>query len=59
MKSWKNAKTHGQLLNVELIDSFNTQIVSTFFNEIAIKWDEVLQEGKVYLFSGGNVKIAN
>jgi hypothetical protein len=42
LKYWNNAKTHGNLLNVELIDSLNTQIVSTFFNEIADKWNEVL-----------------
>jgi ssDNA-binding replication factor A large subunit len=41
------------------MDSFGTQFIATFFNDIAEKWDAILQEGKVYLFSGGSVKIAN
>ena len=58
-KPWKNAKGAGCLLNVELIDSFGTQIVATFFNDVAERWDEGLKEGGVYLFSNGSVKIAN
>lgn len=58
-KPWKNAKTAGVLLNIELMDSYGTQIIATFFNDIAEKWDAQLDEGKVYLFSGGSVKIAN
>jgi len=41
-KAWKNDKSSGYLLNMELIDSFDTQIVSTLFNEIADKWDKAL-----------------
>ena len=58
-KPWKNAKSAGVLLNIELIDNLGTQITATFFNEIAERWDERLREGGVYLFSGGSVKIAN
>jgi replication factor A1 len=50
-KPWKNAKSAGSLLNLELIDSYGTQVLATFFNDMADKWDEVLQEGNVYLFS--------
>lgn len=29
------------------------------FNEVAIKWFDQLQENKVYIFSGGSIKMAN
>jgi ssDNA-binding replication factor A large subunit len=58
-KAWKNAKTAGVLLNIELMDSAGTQITATFFNDIAERWDATLEEGKVYTFAGGSVKIAN
>ncbi len=59
LKAWKNAKTAGVLLNLELIDSHGTQILATFFNDVAKRWADELHEGKVYIFSNGSVKIAN
>jgi hypothetical protein len=44
-KSWKNEKTAGVLLNIELMDSAGTQITATFFNAVAEKWDLILKEG--------------
>ena len=41
------------------MDSLGTQIVTTFFNDVAKKWDAEISEGKVYTFSNGTVKIAN
>ncbi len=58
-RQWKNAKSEGSLLNIELIDSHGTQILATFFNDQADKYDAMLQENGVYLFSNGTVKIAN
>ena len=58
-KTWRNAKGEGTLLNIELIDFHGTQIVATFFNELANKYDLTLKENSVYLFSNGTVKIAN
>jgi replication factor A1 len=46
-------------LNIELIDNQGTQIQATFFNDQADKYDELLQENKVYTFSNGTVKMAN
>lgn len=37
----------------------NTQIEATFFNDAAIQFNELIQENSVYLFSNGNVKLAN
>lgn len=59
IKPWKNAKSEGHVMNVELIDSQGTQILATFYNDAAVKNNEVLQENKVYLFSNGSVKISN
>lgn len=58
-KQWKNAKGAGSLLNIELIDSTGSQILGTFFNDLADKYDDLLKENGVYLFSNGTVKIAN
>lgn len=58
-KSWKNAKGTGTLLNIEIIDNQGIQIQATFFNDQADKYDELLKENKVYLFSNGTVKMAN
>ena len=41
------------------MDSHDTQITATFFNDAAVRYEAELQEGAVYLFSGGNVKMAN
>jgi replication factor A1 len=58
-RPWKNAKTEGWVFNIELMDSHGTQITATFFNDAAVRYEAELQEGAVYLFSGGNVKMAN
>lgn len=58
-RPWKNAKTEGWVFNIELMDSLGTQIQATFFNDSAVRYEQELQEGAVYLLSGGNVKMAN
>ena len=58
-RPWKNAKTEGSVFNIELMDNEGTQIVGTFFNDSAEKYFAELEEGQVYTFTGGNVKIAN
>jgi len=55
----KTTKKGGQLLKIELVDSFGTKIEGTFFNDDAKHFDPLMQEDKVYLFSNGNVKMAN
>lgn len=58
-RPWKNARTEGWVFNIELMDSHGTQIQATFFNDSAVRYEQELQEGAVYLLSGGNVKMAN
>lgn len=59
MRSWNNPKGQGDLFNVDLIDRGDCQINATFFNEGARKYHQILEEGKVYKMSGGQIKMAN
>jgi len=59
LRSWKNARGEGTLLNIDLIDKEGTRIQATFFNDTAQKFDSELQENSVYTFTGGQVKLAN
>ncbi|CDW72882.1 replication protein a 70 kda dna-binding [Stylonychia lemnae] len=58
-KIWKNSRSEGSLLNIELMDCFGTQIQATFFKDSADRYDQIIKEGNIYLFSNGSVKIAN
>eukprot|EP00349_Pseudokeronopsis_sp_Brazil_P004562 CAMPEP_0202970298 /NCGR_PEP_ID=MMETSP1396-20130829/16270_1 /ASSEMBLY_ACC=CAM_ASM_000872 /TAXON_ID= /ORGANISM="Pseudokeronopsis sp., Strain Brazil" /LENGTH=188 /DNA_ID=CAMNT_0049698709 /DNA_START=518 /DNA_END=1086 /DNA_ORIENTATION=+ len=59
LKEWRNARGQGHILNIELVDYFGGQIQATFFNEQAVQFNDKLQENKVYIFSNGQIKIAN
>ena len=58
-KSWSNARGTGYLMSVDLIDSNGDQIQGTFFKEAVDKFDQLIEEGGVYMFSNGCVKMAN
>ena len=59
VKEWNNARGSGKLLNIELVDRYGTQIQATLFNKAVDKYDPILEQDKVYMFSKGTVKIAN
>ena len=59
IRNWSNSKGAGSILTVDLVDRNKSEIQAAFFNEAAAKFGPVLQEGKVYLMSGGQVKLAN
>jgi replication factor A1 len=59
LREWNNLKGSGCLLNLELMDKEGTLILATFFNEGAKKYDTILSENNVYLFSNGVLKISN
>lgn len=59
VKSWKNARGSGQLLNFDLVDKESTMIQGTAFNEQATKLDGLLERDGIFTFSGGYVKLAN
>lgn len=42
LKTWKNAKSEGHVMNVELIDNQGTQILATFYNDTAVKYHDML-----------------
>ncbi|KAL4439681.1 hypothetical protein ABPG75_002682 [Micractinium tetrahymenae] len=58
-KQPKRAFSKGFLLNVELVDEQGTSIEATFWRDAADRADELLEEGKVYIFGRGNVKPAD
>lgn len=49
LKKWQNNRGEGHILNVNLLDS-SGEIRATAFNDNAIKFNEILQEGKASLF---------
>lgn len=59
MRTFRNAKGEGQLMNVELVDQQQSELRATFFGSAAAKFHPMLQVGKVYTFSKGSVKPAN
>jgi len=55
----ETTRNGGALLKIELVDSYGTSIEGTFFKNSAEKFSSIIQEGKIYLFSDGNIKLAN
>jgi replication factor A1 len=55
----ETTRNGGALLKIELVDSYGTSIEGTFFKKSAEKFSTIIQEGKIYLFSDGNIKLAN
>ncbi|CDW85719.1 subunit of heterotrimeric replication protein a [Stylonychia lemnae] len=58
-KMWFNDRGQGLLINLDLMDAFGSTIQATFFKDAVEKYDELLIEGNVYVFTGGNVKQAH
>jgi len=59
IRSWSNAKGEGTLFSMSLLDSSGTDIRATMFKEAVEKFHGMLEEDKVYSFSGGRLKVAN
>jgi len=57
IRRWSNAKGEGTLFSIDLLDSEGGEIRSTFFKDACEKFYPVLEEGQVYTFSGGTLKI--
>lgn len=53
MRTWKNARGEGTILNVDIVDREGTLIQGTGFNETAQRLQESLELNQVYTFSGG------
>lgn len=59
IRTWSNARGEGSLFSIDLLDSSGTDIRATMFKEAVDKFYNILEEGKVYTFSGGRIKVAN
>ena len=53
LRSWKNAKGEGFILNMDLIDREGTMIQATAFNDTAKTFNEEIEQNKIYTFAGG------
>jgi replication factor A1 len=58
-RSWNNAKGSGTLFSIDVLDKEGSDIKGTFFKESCEKFYPLLQQGHVYVFSGGKLKIAS
>ncbi|EDO08074.1 Replication factor-A C terminal domain family protein [Babesia bovis T2Bo] len=52
-------KGDNHIMHVDVVDKHGDTIRVKFWGKAATKWDEVLEKGKVYLFSKGNVELSN
>mmetsp|Transcript_12965 Transcript_12965/g.20013 ORF Transcript_12965/g.20013 Transcript_12965/m.20013 type:complete len:634 (-) Transcript_12965:1237-3138(-) len=59
IRTWSNAKGEGSLFSIVVLDSSGTDVKCTFFKEAVDKFYNLLEEGRVYTFSGGRLKVAN
>lgn len=59
IRTYKNARGEGKILNIDLIDREGTMIQATLFNKEVDAWAEMLVEDEVHTFAGGQVKLAN
>lgn len=59
IRRYSNAKGEGTLCNIELLDAHGGEIRGTFFKDAVDKWYSALEVGKVYTFSGGQLKVAD
>ncbi|CCE65289.1 hypothetical protein TPHA_0K01560 [Tetrapisispora phaffii CBS 4417] len=57
IKTWHNQKGEGKLFNVNFLDT-SGEIRATAFNDMATKFNEILQEGKVYYVSKARLQPA-
>lgn len=55
-RSWNNAKGQGTLFSVDLLDADGSEIRGTFFKDACDKFYPMLEQDRVYLFSGGKLK---
>lgn len=59
VRTWSNAKGEGSLFGIELLDNSGHDIRATFFKEAVDRFYPMLQQNKIYTFSGGRLKSAN
>ena len=58
-RQYSNARGSGHILNLDLMDREGTMIQATGFGQQAINFNDHVQQGSIYVFTNGSVKIAN
>lgn len=53
----KNGKKEGKLFSVQILDE-NDLIIGTFFDGAVDKWYNKIMLGRVYIFSGAQIKLS-
>ncbi|OMJ72265.1 hypothetical protein SteCoe_29345 [Stentor coeruleus] len=56
---WSKTQSEGKLFSCVLMDSKSDEIQATFFNAAVDLFESRIKEGRVYTFSGGNIKYSN
>ena len=56
MRRYSNARGEGKFFTVDFLDAQGGEIRAIAFNDLAEKYDEVLQQGHVYLVSKASLK---
>lgn len=59
MRTYNTERGQGKLFSVDLLDGDSSEIRASFFNQAADKFFDVLQEGEVFTFARGSVRVAN
>jgi len=59
IKRWCNSKGEGHLASVDLLDAQGGEIRASMFKEDCDRLYNILEEGKVFIISGGRLKVAN
>ncbi|CAM9765032.1 unnamed protein product, partial [Phaeothamnion confervicola] len=59
IRAWSNQRGEGQLFSIEMLDEAGGEIRATFFRDAVDKYYNMIEQGRVYTFSGGQVKVAN
>ncbi len=58
IKRWSNAKGEGTLFSIDMLDEHGGEIRAAFFKDACEKFYPVLEQGRVYTFSNGRLKVA-
>lgn len=56
MRKWNNAKGEGKFFSVDLLDSHGGEIRAVCFNDVADRFDQTLQMGRVVTISKASLK---
>ncbi|CAK0897627.1 unnamed protein product [Prorocentrum cordatum] len=59
VRTFRKGSGEGQVFHVELLDAEGGEIRATFWGDAVTLFQDKLQKGKCYTFSGGSLRVAN